>query len=154
MTRPGAVCVVGSLNVDRYIGLARLPQPGETLLGESLGTFPGGKGLNQAVAAARCGELVFAQAAAPIDRAGDVDIEGGVDPLYRNFAVGFELFLALGLASDKRLDLVGFPCLELALQVVESIAIGTSQGAGSRVAMESSNSRTPRTVVAAVKRTG
>ena len=58
MTRPGAVCVVGSLNVDRYIGLARLPQPGETLLGESLGTFPGGKGLNQAVAAARCGAPV------------------------------------------------------------------------------------------------
>ncbi|MDZ8200490.1 ribokinase [Microbacterium sp. SSW1-59] len=58
MTRPGAVCVVGSLNVDRFIGLARLPEPGETLLGESLGTFPGGKGLNQAVAAARCGAPV------------------------------------------------------------------------------------------------
>ena len=55
---PGMVCVVGSLNVDRYIGLARLPEPGETLLGEALGTFPGGKGLNQAVSAARCGAAV------------------------------------------------------------------------------------------------
>ena len=51
----GSVCVVGSLNADRYVGLTRLPLPGETLLGEALGLFPGGKGLNQAVAAARCG---------------------------------------------------------------------------------------------------
>ncbi|MGF3057447.1 PfkB family carbohydrate kinase [Microbacterium sp. YY-01] len=50
-----SVCVVGSLNVDRYIGLFRLPEPGETVLGAGMGTYPGGKGLNQAVAAARCG---------------------------------------------------------------------------------------------------
>ncbi|MGJ0204936.1 PfkB family carbohydrate kinase [Leucobacter sp. gxy201] len=50
-----AVCVVGSLNADRYLGLTRLPEPGETIIGEALGLYPGGKGLNQAVAAARCG---------------------------------------------------------------------------------------------------
>lgn len=50
-----AVCVVGSLNADRYLGLTRLPEPGETIIGVALGLYPGGKGLNQAVAAARCG---------------------------------------------------------------------------------------------------
>lgn len=54
----GPVCVVGSINADRYVGLARLPQPGETVLGAGLGSYPGGKGLNQAVSAARCGALV------------------------------------------------------------------------------------------------
>lgn len=49
------VCVVGSINADRFVGLEHLPEPGETVLGEALGLHPGGKGFNQAVAAARCG---------------------------------------------------------------------------------------------------
>lgn len=56
--RGGVVCVVGSLNVDKYLGLARLPEPGETVLGEDLGLHAGGKGLNQAVAASRSGAVV------------------------------------------------------------------------------------------------
>jgi len=54
----GTVCVIGSVNVDRFVGLARLPQLGETILGAQLGLYPGGKGLNQAVAASRCGAQV------------------------------------------------------------------------------------------------
>ncbi len=48
-----AVCVVGSLNMDLVVRAQRIPTPGETVLGNSYKTFPGGKGANQAVAAAR-----------------------------------------------------------------------------------------------------
>lgn len=49
------VVVVGSLNMDLVTRAERLPQAGETLAGEWFGTVPGGKGANQAVAAARLG---------------------------------------------------------------------------------------------------
>jgi ribokinase len=52
------ICVVGSLNMDLVVQSPRLPRPGETLLGGPLVTFPGGKGANQAVAAARLGAAV------------------------------------------------------------------------------------------------
>ncbi|MFF2052634.1 ribokinase [Leifsonia sp. NPDC058194] len=51
----GLVCVVGSVNLDTLVRLERLPEVGETLLGQPLGSLPGGKGFNQAVAAARSG---------------------------------------------------------------------------------------------------
>src|SRR5438046_9181832 len=41
--------------MDLTVTVPRLPQPGETVLGERLGRYPGGKGANQAVAAARLG---------------------------------------------------------------------------------------------------
>jgi len=49
------VVVVGSLNMDLVARTARLPVPGETVAGLSFATVPGGKGANQAVAAARLG---------------------------------------------------------------------------------------------------
>ena len=54
----GRVVVVGSLNVDLVVGLERMPAPGETVMGATLERHPGGKGLNQAVAAARLGARV------------------------------------------------------------------------------------------------
>lgn len=56
--RQPRIVVVGSLNMDLAIRVARRPAPGETLLGESFGMFVGGKGFNQAVAAARMGAQV------------------------------------------------------------------------------------------------
>src|ERR1700736_5505228 len=64
MTRQ--IVVLGSLNQDLVVSVPRLPQPGETVMGERLKSFPGGKGANQAVAAARLGGQV-----AMVGRIGD-----------------------------------------------------------------------------------
>ena len=50
--------VVGSINLDLVARVERLPRPGETLSGATLDRFPGGKGANQAVGAARLGARV------------------------------------------------------------------------------------------------
>ncbi len=55
---PANVVVVGSLNMDLVVPVARHPKPGETIIGGNLQRFPGGKGANQAVAAARLGGRV------------------------------------------------------------------------------------------------
>ncbi len=52
------VVVVGSLNLDLVVQVARRPLKGETLRGTGFGTFVGGKGNNQALAAARAGAQV------------------------------------------------------------------------------------------------
>jgi ribokinase len=49
------IVVVGSLNLDLAVRVPHLPRPGETLLGDDFERRPGGKGANQAVAAARLG---------------------------------------------------------------------------------------------------
>ncbi len=67
MTR---VCVVGSVNVDRFFRVATLPRAGETVLASSTMANPGGKGGNQAVAAARAGAAVQFVGAVGTDPAG------------------------------------------------------------------------------------
>lgn len=52
MTR---IVVLGSANMDLVVRQPRLPEPGETMFGSSFSTVAGGKGLNQAIAAARVG---------------------------------------------------------------------------------------------------
>jgi ribokinase len=54
------IVVVGSSNTDMVVKTPRFPEPGETIIGGDFYMFPGGKGANQAVAAARMGgEVTF-----------------------------------------------------------------------------------------------
>ncbi|HJO81982.1 MAG: ribokinase [SAR202 cluster bacterium] len=52
------IVVFGSINMDLVCSASRMPAPGETILGTEFRTTPGGKGANQAVAAARLGATV------------------------------------------------------------------------------------------------
>ena len=53
------ITVVGSLNMDLVINAPNIPKPGETILGRNFKQIPGGKGANQADAAARLGGKVY-----------------------------------------------------------------------------------------------
>jgi ribokinase len=65
------VCVVGSANLDLVASTPRRPAAGETVHGTAFAEHPGGKGLNQAVAAARAGATVAFVGAVGRDAAGD-----------------------------------------------------------------------------------
>lgn len=58
MNNTPIVTVIGSINMDLTVTTKKIPNKGETILGESFSTLPGGKGANQAVAAARLGSKV------------------------------------------------------------------------------------------------
>jgi ribokinase len=62
--------VVGSLHMDLIVGVPELPSPGQTLLSRSRARSPGGKGANQAVAAARLGRRVSIVGRVGADAAG------------------------------------------------------------------------------------
>jgi ribokinase len=70
------IAVLGALNLDLVAHLPRLPRPGETVLGHSLARHAGGKGGNQAVAAARLGAPVRFYGAVGQDAEGEELIAG------------------------------------------------------------------------------
>lgn len=78
-----SVCVIGSLNLDIVCRVHELPAPGETVHGLSVNRVPGGKGGNQAAAAARCGAATAMVAAIGQDEAGEIMLaslkDAGVD---------------------------------------------------------------------------
>lgn len=71
----GRVLVLGSLNVDLVTHVERHPRPGETVLGEGLERLAGGKGANQAVAAAAAGAVAVMVGAVGDDEAGRLYLE-------------------------------------------------------------------------------
>ncbi len=72
----GKIVVVGSSNTDMILKTDRLPKPGETVIGGEFSTAAGGKGANQAVAAARAGGEVSLVARVGSDVFGSQAIEG------------------------------------------------------------------------------
>jgi len=80
------IVVLGSINLDLVARVAHLPRPGETAVGRSFASQPGGKGANQALAARRAGAKAalfgcvgrdaFAMPALALLREGDVAIDG------------------------------------------------------------------------------
>lgn len=69
------ILVIGSINMDMVIHAPRLPELGETIIGNGFATIPGGKGANQALAAARLGGNVKIIAAVGRDIYGNALIE-------------------------------------------------------------------------------
>ena len=57
-TSPADILVLGGINIDLIATADKIPLPGETVTGDLFYTTPGGKGANQAVAAARMGAMV------------------------------------------------------------------------------------------------
>jgi ribokinase len=70
------VIVVGSANVDQVFSVERIPRPGETVLSQGFAIARGGKGQNQAVAAARAGAATTFIAAVGSDAFGEMTSDG------------------------------------------------------------------------------
>ncbi len=95
----GHIVVVGSLNMDMVVRTTRHPKVGETILGSDFRTFPGGKGANQAVAAAKLGCQVRMVGRVGQDPFGDQLLRAvassGVDTTYIRSDPGFATGVAL-----------------------------------------------------------
>ncbi|WP_051992348.1 ribokinase [Mobilicoccus pelagius] len=100
----GRVVVVGSINVDLFARVARHPLPGETVLGGDGSTRPGGKGANQAVAAALAGAAVVMVGCVGDDAQAEVGVSllrrAGVDLTRVREVAGSPTGLALITVSD------------------------------------------------------
>ena len=85
MSKQAKVVVVGSSNTDMVVKSQRIPAPGETVIGGSFVLAAGGKGANQAVAAARIGAAVAFVAKVGTDMFGDQAVAG-----YQNEGINTE----------------------------------------------------------------
>lgn len=93
------IIVIGSSNTDMVVKTSRFPEPGETILGGDFFMFPGGKGANQAVAAARAGGEVRFVCAVGDDVFGQNALKG-----YRDEGIAIDSALVLnGKASGVAL---------------------------------------------------
>lgn len=86
MNHKPKITVIGSLNMDLIVGAPHIPVPGETIIGGEFNTVAGGKGANQAVAAARLGGAVTMVGKVGDDAYGRAQIEGmqadGIDTTF------------------------------------------------------------------------
>lgn len=107
------IVVVGSINADLVLQVERHPHPGETLLGTGAVTLPGGKGANQAVAAARLGASVAMVGAVGSDPQAPVALSGlrgaGVDLAHVLAVDGPTGLAVVTLADDAENTIVVVP---------------------------------------------
>ncbi len=103
--------VVGSTNTDMTVRLPRLPAPGQTILGSTFATSPGGKGANQAVAARRAGgDVCFVTAVGNDDlgkRAIDLFRGHGIDTRHIRVYDGVSSGVALIFVGDDGENMIG-----------------------------------------------
>ncbi|RNC84678.1 MAG: ribokinase [Balneola sp.] len=102
---PNKIVVVGSSNTDMVIYSDRIPRPGETILGGTFKMNPGGKGANQAVAAARLGGNVSFVSSIGSDIFGKESLsnfnEAGIDSQYVSIQAGTPSGVALILVDAQ-----------------------------------------------------
>lgn len=107
------VCVVGSANLDLVATVQKLPGPGETVSGDSYAEYAGGKGLNQAVAAARAGARVAFVGAVGSDAAGSVlrsvIADDGIDASHLDTAAVPTGRALIGVAATGENSIIGVP---------------------------------------------
>jgi ribokinase len=108
--RRNAITVIGSANMDVVGRVPRLPREGETVLGTTLMHSPGGKGANQAVAAARAGSEVYFVGRIGSDEYADPlrqSLESaGVSLTYLRVDAGYPTGVALIMVDDEGNNLI------------------------------------------------
>jgi ribokinase len=105
------VIVLGSSNTDMTVRLPQLPTPGQTVLGGSFATGPGGKGANQAVAARRAGADVIFVTAVGDDALGrqalDLYQSEGIDISQARIVAGVRSGVALIFVGERGENMIG-----------------------------------------------
>jgi len=101
----GKIVVIGSSNTDMVVQSSHLPSPGETVLGDRFIMNPGGKGANQAVAAARLGGAVTFIAKVGDDVFGEEAVNGfqshGIDTTFIGIDQESPSGVALIMVNDR-----------------------------------------------------
>lgn len=128
----GRVVVIGSINVDLFARVARHPRPGETVLGGDGSTRPGGKGANQAVAAALAGARIVMVGAVGDDGPAEVGLSllrrAGVDLDRVRTVAGVPTGVALITVSDageNSIIVIPGANYEVGLDDVRSVEVGS-----------------------------
>lgn len=145
------VCVVGSTNLDLVVHAPRLPRPGETVSDGVFSRVPGGKGANQALAAARAGAAAtfigavgddgLGAEALAVLKAGGVDLSGVVTAAGASTGVALiaidaagENQIAVAPGANHRLgsgdfDVAGFDAVLCQMEISDDALVAVAQGA-------------------------
>ena len=117
----GTVIVLGSLITDLIARAPRFPSPGESLIGDDFASFLGGKGINQAIAAARLGSQVTLIGRVGTDTFGDgffpILAHEGIDSTYveRDTNIGTGVSLVIIAAASGQNAIVVAPRANMAV---------------------------------------